>query len=87
MKMTSVRRGRKSAQKKKTAGPKLRISWAQFGLIDPALESKTVSMDQIRREVTALASVGIGEDTRIRSEQTLRPVGRTGRGRHRPSEE
>ncbi len=70
MKITSVWRGNKPAHKKKRAVPKLRIRWTQLGLVDPSLESQETPMDQIRREVTALASSGFGAETRARSEQT-----------------
>ena len=71
MKITSVWRGDKPARKKKRAVPKLRIRWTQLGLVDPSLASQETSMDQIRREVTALASSGFGAETRARSVQTL----------------
>ncbi len=70
MKITSVWRGNKPARKKKRTVPKLRIRWTQLGLVDPSLESQETPMDQIRREVTALASSGFGAETRARSEQT-----------------
>ena len=75
MKITSVWRGNKPAHKKKRTVPKLRIRWTQLGLVDPSLESHETPMDQIRREVTALASSGFGAETRARSEQTqVRPA-------------
>lgn len=88
MKITSVWRGNKAAHKKKRTVPKLRIRWTQLGLVDPSVESQETSMDQIRREVTALASFGFGAETRARSEQTqARPHGRTKAARtaRRPS--
>ncbi|HAP38187.1 MAG: hypothetical protein R3B11_08235 [Nitrospira sp.] len=69
MKMTSVWRGNKPNRKQKRAVPKLRIPWSELGLIDPSVVSQERSMEQIRREVTALASTGFGEETRARSEQ------------------
>ena len=71
MKITSVWRGNKPAHKKKRTVPKLRIRWTQLGLVDPTLAPQETSMDQIRREVTALASSGFGAETRARSERTL----------------
>ena len=56
MKMTSVWRGNKSHRKQKRSVPKLRIPWTELGLIDPSAVSQERSMEQIRREVTALAS-------------------------------
>ncbi len=70
MKITSVWRGNKAAHKKKRTVPKLRIRWTQLGLVDPSIESQETPMDEIRREVTALASFGFGAETRARSEQT-----------------
>ncbi len=69
MKMTSVWRGNKPHRKQKRAVPKLRIPWTELGLIDPSAISQERSMEQIRLEVTALASTGFGEETRARSEQ------------------
>lgn len=69
MKMTSVWRGNKPNRKQKRAVPKLRIPWTELGLIDPSAISQERSMEQIRLEVTALASIGFGEETRARSEQ------------------
>ncbi len=69
MKITSVWRGNKSSRKKKRTVPKLRIRWNQLGLMDPAIESHEASMEEIRREVTALASLGFGAETRARSAQ------------------
>ena len=75
MKITSVWRGNKPNHKKKRAVPKLRIRWTELGLVDPSVESHETPMDQIRREVTALASSGFGAETRARSEQTqMRPT-------------
>jgi hypothetical protein len=80
MKMTSVWRGNKSHRKQKRSVPKLRIPWTELGLIDPSAVSQERSMEQIRREVTALASTGFGEETRARSEQ---PPERPARSRPR----
>lgn len=70
MKITSVWRGNKPTNKKKRTVPKLRIRWTQLGLVDPSVASQETPMDEIRREVTALASSGFGAETRARSEQT-----------------
>ncbi|HET9962613.1 MAG TPA: hypothetical protein VFQ34_09785 [Nitrospiraceae bacterium] len=83
MKMTSVWRGNKASQKKKRAVPKVRIRWSQLGLMDPAIEPQETPMDQIRREVTALASLGFGAETRARSEQAQARPARTGNRKHR----
>lgn len=91
MKITSVWRGNKPAHKKKRTVPKLRIRWTQLGLVDPSLESQETPMEEIRREVTNLASSGFGAETRARSEQTqarpARPHARTSttRAARRPS--
>jgi len=78
MKLTSVWRGTKAAHKKKRTVPKVRIRWTQLGLMDPSVASQETPIDQIRREVTALASFGFGAETRARSEQTpARPHERT----------
>jgi hypothetical protein len=81
MKMSSVWRGNKASQKKKRTVPKVRIPWSQLGLMDPAIEPQEASMDEIRREVTALASLGFGAETRARSEQAQARPARTGTSR------
>ncbi|HMU31377.1 MAG: hypothetical protein KF854_12145 [Nitrospira sp.] len=77
MKITSVWRGNKPNHKKKRTVPKLRIRWTELGLVDPSVEPHETPMDQIRREVTALASSGFGAETRARSEQTQTRPART----------
>ncbi len=81
MKITSVWRGNKTHRKPKRTVPKLRIPWGELGLGDPSAPSEERSMEQIRREVTELASAGFGEETRARSEQppvrTAQPRPRT----------
>ncbi len=82
MKMTSIWRGNKPHRKQKRAVPKLKIPWTELGLIDPSAVSQERSMEQIRREVTALASTGLGAETRARSEQ---PPVRAAHQRSRPA--
>ena len=77
MKITSVWRGNKPNHIKNRTVPKLRIRWTELGLVDPSVESHETPMDQIRREVTALASSGFGAETRARSEQTQTRPART----------
>lgn len=91
MKMTSVWRGNKPQRKQKRAVPKLKIPWTELGLIDPSAVSQERSMEQIRREVTALASTGLGAETRARSEQPVRtahprPRPANGRTTRRPEQ-
>jgi len=50
---------------RRTSKPKIR--WDLLGLSDPSLAESTTSMDTIRREVSLLASRGIGQESTIRS--------------------
>ncbi|MBX3235336.1 MAG: hypothetical protein KF814_04210 [Nitrospiraceae bacterium] len=84
MKITSVWRGNKASQKKKRSVPKVRIRWSELGLLDPAIAPQETPMDEIRREVTALASLGFGAETRARSEQAQAHASRTGSSRKSP---
>jgi hypothetical protein len=65
----------KSTKKTKRT-PKPKIRWDLLGLSDPSLAESTTSIETIRREVTLLASRGIGEDTTIRSAQDTKGRGR-----------
>ena len=68
----------KSTKKaKRTSKPK--IPWDLLGLSDPNLAESTTSIEAIRRELTLLASRGIGVETTIRSA----PQDTKGRGRGR----
>ena len=67
MNMSSVWGANKAARKRKRTVRKAKIRWDRLGLQDPALEGPTVSMEDIRRQVTSLASRGLGPGTRSRS--------------------
>jgi hypothetical protein len=79
MKMSSVWRRSKSAAKRKRPVHKPKICWDSLGL--PATTHETVaSIEEIRRQVTSLASRGFGQGTRSRSEAKETPAGRRRRG-------
>ena len=67
--------------KKTRRTPKPKIRWEVLGLSDPRLDESTTSIETIRREVSLLASSGLGKETTIRSAQ-----GTKGRGRGRQPE-
>jgi hypothetical protein len=65
--MSSVWRRNKTAAKKKRPVHKPKICWDTLGL--PATTHESVaSIEEIRRQVTSLASRGFGQGTRSRSE-------------------
>jgi hypothetical protein len=65
MKMSTVWRRKKSSAKRPVHKPK--ICWDALGL-PVATHQPTVSIEEIRRQVTSLASRGFGQGTRSRSE-------------------
>lgn len=67
MNMSTVWGGNNAARKRKRTVRKAKIRWDRLGLQDPALESPSQSMEDIRRQVTTLASHGFGAETRSRS--------------------
>jgi len=67
MNMSSVWGANKAARKRKRSVRKAKIRWDVLGLQDPALDGPTTSMEDIRRQVTSLASRGLGPGTRSRS--------------------
>lgn len=67
MKMSGVWRRNKSAGKRKRPVHKPKIRWDSLGLPATTHES-AASIEEIRRQVTSLASRGFGQGTRSRSE-------------------
>lgn len=67
MKMSTVWGGNKTARKRKRPVQKLKIRWDVLGLHDTAKEGQSRSIDDIRRQVTSLASQGFGLETTLRS--------------------
>lgn len=67
MKLTAAWHRNKATRnaRRKRQAPK--IHWQRLGFTTPARESTAVSMDEIRRQVVALASLGFGAETRARS--------------------
>lgn len=67
MKMSTVWGANKATRKRKRTLRKPKIRWDVLGLQDPQIEGPSVSMEDIRRQVTSLASRGFGSGTRSRS--------------------
>lgn len=67
MKISSVWRRNKTAAKRKRPVHKPKICWDSLGLPATTHES-AASIEEIRRQVSSLASRGFGQGTRSRSE-------------------
>lgn len=67
MKMSTVWGGNKSAKKRKRPVQKLKIRWDVLGLQSASGDDQSLSIEDIRRQVTSLASTGFGQETRLRS--------------------
>ncbi|TKS59819.1 MAG: hypothetical protein EWM72_02004 [Nitrospira sp.] len=67
MKMSTVWGGNKGARKRKRPVQKLKIRWDVLGLHDASKDGPSRSIDDIRRQVTSLASQGFGPETTSRS--------------------
>jgi hypothetical protein len=83
MKITMSSHGNKTRNKRGKQKPKVR--WEQLGLTDPSETNTTPSIEEIRREVTLMASRGLAQGTRTRSIAKAAHVDatRTGLGRQR----
>jgi hypothetical protein len=83
MKTTMSAHGNKIRNKRGKQQPKVR--WEQLGFKDPAETSIEPSIEEIRREVTLMASRGLGQGTRTRSiaKGTQADPVRAGLGRQR----
>jgi hypothetical protein len=66
MKISTVWGGNK-ARKRKRPVQKLKIRWDVLGLQPTSSEESSRSIEDIRRQVTSLASNGFGQETRLRS--------------------
>jgi hypothetical protein len=67
MKISTVWGGNKAARKRKRPVQKLKIRWDVLGLQPASSEESSRSIEDIRRQVTSLASHGFGQETRLRS--------------------
>ncbi len=76
MNMSGSWRRNKSTHKAKRVRHKPKIRWDQLGLSNPDDVVAPVSMDEIRKQVVALASHGFGQETRSRSLPGNRQGGR-----------
>ena len=81
MKITSVRKRNTTRTKKNRGNTKPKIRWNLLGLSDPNLAELTIPIELIRREVSSLASRGLGRDSILRSSaQEGKDRGRQHRG-------
>jgi hypothetical protein len=83
MKTPMSAQGSKTRNKRGKAKPKVR--WEQLGLTDPSESNTTPSIEEIRREVTLMASRGLAQGTRTRSMAKVSHIDAppTGLGRQR----
>lgn len=84
MKMSTVWGGNKAARKRKRPVQKLKIRWDVLGLHDASKDGPSRSIDDIRRQVTSLASQGFGPETTSRSSAKDAPA-RTVKNSPKPS--
>ena len=67
MKTTMNWRGNRTTHKKKRVKHKPKIRWQELGFKNPARETASMSMDEIRRQVVMLSSRGLGQGVRARA--------------------
>ena len=59
--------GTKAPHRRKRAILRTKVRWEMLGLQDPAQSSSTLSIEDIRRQITSAASQGLSPDTVSRS--------------------
>jgi hypothetical protein len=59
--------GTKATYRRKRAILRTKVRWSLLGLEDPAQASSTLSIDDIRRQISSAASQGLSADTVSRS--------------------
>jgi hypothetical protein len=74
MKITTSWRGNKKARKSVRTRQKPKIRWEHLGLTDPADESATPSIEEIRRQVVSLSARGLGQAARLRLSDQSSPT-------------
>jgi hypothetical protein len=67
MKISTVWKRNTERKKKNRPAYKPKIRWELLGLSDPDVSEPATPIDTIRREVSSLASRGLGQATRARS--------------------
>jgi hypothetical protein len=67
MKLSTVWTGNKPAKKRMRPARKPKIRWQLLGLPEPTGDDRPTPMEEIRREVSSLASRGFGQGTRSRA--------------------
>ena len=80
MKLTKSWHGNKRTHKPKRVSPRPKIPWQLLGLPDPAEDRKSISMDEVRRQVVLMSSRGFGEA--VRSHPSTPSVKGNGRNEH-----
>ncbi len=73
MKTTMSWRGNRTTQKKKRVTHKPKIRWQELGFKNPARETASMSIDEIRRQVVMLSSRGLGQGVRSRAVAPSQP--------------
>jgi hypothetical protein len=61
--------GTKAPHRRKRAILRTKVRWEVLGLQEPAQTSSTMSIEDIRRQITSAASQGLSPDTVSRSRQ------------------
>lgn len=61
--------GTKSLHRRKRVVLRTKVRWEMLGLQDPSRSSSTLSIEDIRRQITSAASQGLSQDTVSRSQQ------------------
>ena len=70
MKLSTGWRADKIRKNRARATRKPKIRWEVLGLPNPLITNPATSMEDIRRQVSNMASRGFGQDTRIRSAES-----------------
>jgi len=73
MKISTSWGSNRTSRKGKRTVLKTKIRWERLGLQDPNLDGPSLSIEDIRRQVTLMASRGLGPGTRSRSAAKTQP--------------
>lgn len=73
--------GKKAARKRNRPVQKPKIRWDVLGFEPRSDDDRIPSIDEIRRQVSSLASHGFGQETRLRSGAKETAVSPSSRGR------
>lgn len=73
MKISTSWGSSKTSRKGRRTVLKTKIRWERLGLQNPDLTGPSLSIEDIRRQVTVMASRGLGPGTRSRSAAKIQP--------------